>query len=591
MNKSITVYKKPLPKYGLGTLLKAGSSFLSNNSGAVDAIGQLSSGINSGKKKTGFKSFLSGAGSGAATGATLGTIFPGVGNVLGAAGGFLGGGLLGILGANKKKDAEQQEEEDYKNQQELAERRFKENEANLEYQKSLGVLNQYPSEGVSNVNYYGKIYKYGGNLGKRRMLRRAMYGGNPEYLAEDAEVVDFDPTNPPTVHSNGKVNQVSSDMVELDGDSHSDPSGGIAMSGGERIYSDRIAPSPLGKEFLKSYRINSNGTYAEVAKRIGNKIAKQEKDLSSDDRFESTRAQKMKEKLDLAKEILFADQEATKPETEMPTFRYGGKLPKYKNGIDLMKKVGSNLVNYGESRFGQYDPNYLKPDVASTLNKDGKSGISFSDGSTQKPSFLNKVGGFLKDNADMIATGAGFIANEALINKIPLTQKTRMYSPIYMDYTRRDGLQQANVASSARQGLRSINAGSTQTRNAVVGDVVSRAMNASNEVADQENRRRDSIIQSNVQIGNQAGLYNTEMTNRTYGDYQQNRMLQLGEKMKNRNNLITGILGNLEGRMLRDRDAEIMKLIAERDKERGIIGRSDTLESILGRYTKRKTNG
>jgi hypothetical protein len=187
---------------------------------------------------------------------------------------------------------------------------------------------------------------------------------------------------------------------------------------------------------------------------------------------------------------------------------------------------------------------------------------------------------------DMLAPLGQYMLNESSINQMPLTQKTDMYDPIYRDTSRRDGLQQNQIGATARQGFRAINAGGTQARNASIGDIVSRSMDASNQVADRENARIDEVEGENNQLANRAGMYNTEATNRAYGDYQHNRMMQLGEKMKNRNNLTQSILGNLQIRKMNDLDRDKMKLISERDKERGIIDRSDIFKEIFAKHTK-----
>lgn len=730
-----------VPKYGLGALLGA-TTAASNISGAASALGAGSQFI----KPGGVSSALSGAAGGAMLGAKLGTIVPGIGNVVGAIGGGLIGGIRGLV--KGRKDRKRNErlglEQD---QQALAEQRFAQNEANAEFTRSEGVLNQYPTEGVEGVNFFGKEYGKGGNMySKRKRLPAYAMGGRPDYMAEGGEAIEYDPMDQPQVYGNGEVDPLSSSMGSIEGDDHSDPSGGVPMSGGERIYSDQLEPSPQLKEALKAFKINSRGTYSDIVKRVGKAEGKQESALNSDDRFEKERASKMNERYELVKELIFADQEATKPMEEQEVvdltdsqeeFAYGGKLPNYQDGgnprriaghpwgnaraFQITPEVDSlwNQFNTREPLLGsssnpmygipsvdgmsgatandqagtmdyssQYEfkpksyndwedivrgkvkpssnpstssyqfkaksydewepyvrgkvkPNYSNTPVqnATASSSSGSSGnrstpsvptvnrskvapaisgtknanpfdINLDDrfkesskkafdrgletqpyiggeGKEGKEGFLGKIGGFLNDNLDMIAAGVQYKANDKLIDQMPLTQETRMYNPVYMDTTRRDGLQQNRIGTSARQALRSGTAGGTQSRNALIGDVVSRAIDGSNQVSDNENQRIDRIKMGNVEIGNRANQYNTEMANQTYGDYQQNRMLQLGEKMKNRNNLTSSILGNLQTRKLMDRDSSIMKLIAERDKERGVIGRSSTLEDTLSKYVKR----
>lgn len=547
--------KTSLPKYGFGAALSKAGQFLSENQDAVNGVAGTMAAAGQVGNPNGFKGFLSGAGSGMA----LGSILPGIGTAIGA----IGGGIIGLLSGRKKKKEQEALLEAQENERLLAEQRMIQNEKSSKYIHSQGVLNEYPTEGISNSNYYGKYYRYGGNPKKA------------EYLAEDAEVIEYDPANPPQTHANGEVEPLSPSMGEIKGDSHSDPSGGVAMSGGERIYSDSIKPSELGVEYFKSLGLKSKGTYANIAKYLGRLEGKQELSLDSDNKFESERAKRMKIKLAEAKDILFADQESNKPMNDMEKEMYGKKLPKYLNGAlvrnPFLRFRTPNEITDGraltpEQQFGM-----------TNSTESSKSGFELGN-------FLNKGAKFLGDNLDMIAPIGQYFANNRDIEQMPLTQKTQMYSPIAMDYTRGDGLQQSRIASTANQALRFGTAGSTQTQNAIIGDVVSRAVNASNDVSDAENKRIEAIKANNVQNYNQAGLYNTDLTNRTYGDYQQNRMLQLSEKMNNRNNLTQSILGNLQVRKMNEADRDMIRLISERDKERGIIDRSETYKNFLKKY-------
>lgn len=574
-----------LPKFGFGAFLAKDVSekAIHGLAGTAATAGQVG-------RPSGFKGFLTGAGGGAALGAKLGTVIPGVGNLVGALGGGLIGGIGGMIRGRRKRaelDASLEDQQD-----ELAERMFAENEARLELQRSKGVLAQYPVEGIEGANYFGRTFGYGGNMYGKRKLKSYALGGRPDYLAEGGEAIEFDEV--PQVHGQGEMNPVSSTMGEIEGPSHSSPSGGVPMSGGERIYSDRLYPTDELKGVLKSLGITSTGTYADIAKRIGKKESKQESAVVSDDRFEKNRGEKMLEKYSLAKELVFADQEANKPMEDeevvdmtgmQEEFSYGGRVPKYGFGASMAGSLGRTAAEEYQKMQQQQEREALG--MMNTNLSPNPETPSFMEDQETRPSFLERTGNFLNKNADMVASGANYFMNERLIDRMPLTQRTRMFDPVLLDDSRRDQLQQHIIGQGARQGMRAAQASGTQTRNALVGDIVSRAMNASNQVADTETRRIDNIRNINAQISNSAGQYNTALANETYGDYQANRMLQLSERMKNRNNLTASILGNLQVRKMNEMDQMRMKLISERDRERGIIGRSETFQQVLDAILKR----
>ena len=107
----------------------------------------------------------------------------------------------------------------------------------LRSNRSRSVLSTYPTEGTETYSYY----KYGGKLPWSK----------PDYLAEGGEVVEYDMSNRPVAY-NGNLNRLSSDLAEIKGPSHNQPSGGVGMSGGERIFSDSMSiPPSLSKYFLR----------------------------------------------------------------------------------------------------------------------------------------------------------------------------------------------------------------------------------------------------------------------------------------------------------------------------------------------------
>jgi hypothetical protein len=75
--------------------------------------------------------------------------------------------------------------------------------------------------------------------------------GLPDYIAEGEEVVDFGPGNVPQAGKFGTLSRLSSNTAKINGDSHDDPSGGVEMTGGDRVFSDRL---PLPSGFISKLR-------------------------------------------------------------------------------------------------------------------------------------------------------------------------------------------------------------------------------------------------------------------------------------------------------------------------------------------------
>lgn len=80
---------------------------------------------------------------------------------------------------------------------------------------------------------------------KAANLPRFSMGGSPvpDYIAEGGEVVDFVADNVPQAGRFGNLQRLSSGTAKIEGDSHDDPSGGVEMTGGERVFSDRLYAS------------------------------------------------------------------------------------------------------------------------------------------------------------------------------------------------------------------------------------------------------------------------------------------------------------------------------------------------------------
>lgn len=99
---------------------------------------------------------------------------------------------------------------------------------------------------IANVDNFVEKTKLVGDLldvgtGVHSTLKKEKrFGGNttPQYEAEDEEVVQFNQFDKPKVHDTGYLQQHSSTTATIKGKSHEQ--GGEDMSGGERIFSDKV---------------------------------------------------------------------------------------------------------------------------------------------------------------------------------------------------------------------------------------------------------------------------------------------------------------------------------------------------------------
>lgn len=94
--------------------------------------------------------------------------------------------------------------------------------------RSDALLNLFPTKGVDGPGYYkkgGKVYRRGGKV---------------DYLVEDGEVMEADPSNPPLAVANGKTKKIGANSFKFEGDSHEDPSNGISVQGGNTPYVNEL---------------------------------------------------------------------------------------------------------------------------------------------------------------------------------------------------------------------------------------------------------------------------------------------------------------------------------------------------------------
>ena len=236
-----------------------------------------------------FGGALAGAGLGAKAGTALGSIIPGVGNVIGGIGGALVGGVAGWFKGKKEDEERAEVERKVTEQQRVAKQTAK-------LFSDTSALGTFPTMGVEGANYYAAL---GGPI-------------QPQYMAEGGETLVHNQEQPAAF--TGALNQISSNMSEIQGPSHASPQGGVEMSGGDFIFSKRMKASDELKADLKDLvgYAPSDTTYAGISKSIGKKKGDLETKLESSDPIAIKTAEVMLGRLDEALELVALEQENRK---------------------------------------------------------------------------------------------------------------------------------------------------------------------------------------------------------------------------------------------------------------------------------------
>lgn len=476
---------------------------------------------------------LSGGLSGAASGASALSFAGPLGTTIGG----VGGAILGMFSGNKAEN----EMQEAMNRQREQEKRIQREAFN---KSNRARIAQYDTRGVSDYNFFPD-----GGL---------ILG---DYEVEGDEVVQGQDTN----LESGQ--QVASDMIVADGPNHQ--GGGVQGQGGERVYSDRLPVSSFIRELLKSNGLgNVKGkTYAEVAEDLGKKKGKYEEKLASTFEPSLKTAEKMISRVDDSLDLLFDLQQSENGNStgESRSYPLGGLLPYRRiNPVTELQPVGVSVTN----------PN---PAVPSTL----PNVIPVAPSSEVTPtSFLNRVGeglGTLTDNLPNnlghIANLGNYLGNRSNINNMRTdVNRTLVDTPVY-NYRDRSGTQQREIGRAVRGGVRSLESSSRGVNASNIGNLVSRGMDASNQVALSEANRRDQydnmfrnqtlgINSINAQIANQASDLSRDLENR-----------RLGFRQQNRTAFTQGIMGNLATSRQFQNDENRMTLSAILNDENGVLER------------------
>jgi hypothetical protein len=168
---------------------------------------------------------------GAIKGAGMGSMFGPIGTAIGA----VGGGIISLFTqkAQERKAEEMAAEAEKKRLQSVAA---------VNNDVTRGILRNYPTSGIDRprMNKGGEVPP----------TDKKIVPSQAEYLAEGGETIQYNPGEQPATDKYGKLNRINSSTSLIQGAKHTDPSEGVGMTGGSRIFSDN-PKLKVSKDFSK----------------------------------------------------------------------------------------------------------------------------------------------------------------------------------------------------------------------------------------------------------------------------------------------------------------------------------------------------
>ncbi len=371
--------------------------------------------------------------------------------------------------------------------------------------------------------------KYGGRL---------KYGNggvtNPQYEVEGDEVIEGQ-----NVELEGQE-KLASNMTKAIGPSHEN--GGVDGTGGEVVYSDRMEVSKQALEILNKMGFKPKGkpTSAAAAEFIAKKQKVYEDLLKSDKPIDNSTGKSMLQRIEQAKEIIFQDQEGQK-EAEMnkrQEFAYGGYTDQFPPQQNKLKYQGSwgKKNPYQDQGAGiiagmRTNPYNSTPNQNASLQKQ----IDQQDEGDDNSSRNVAVAGWAINSAN-------YFANLADINKLKTHIDPTYATTQYKSYTDRSGVALNRIQNNLTTASRALRYSSSRSKNAAIGNMVGQSYDASNQVINAENLRRDAILGNNVDISNNASLQRTTLSNQYALDNMNRGNEKIATKTQARNAFLDGTM-------------------------------------------------
>lgn len=494
-----------------------------------------------------FGGVLSGGASGAVAGAKYGPW------------GAVAGGALGTIGGIFKQKAQ----EDAINAQKLKQIQDSNTQRELTNRyKDQSTIASYGMYGTSDYSFFAK----GGLI-------------NPNsYEVENNEVVQGEDV---TLEGQQKL---SSDMTLAKGATHEN--GGVDGVGGERVFSDRIPVDSSIRDLISSLNIGKvkGKTYADVAKSLGDKKGKFEKKLTSNQNPSINTANRMLDRIDGSLDILFDFQEESKnnsQENQPEEFAWGGTLG-YNNPYELNPMINPNAVSTpnrpiytdGVSALDGMIPSGVNANLNFSTPQVLDANISASVPATEKTTGGGfDAGSLLKNNAGQIANLANYLGNENSIDSLNTTVNRNLYTAPTYNYRDRSGTPRQEIGRAVRQGINSLESSSATVNAANAGAIVTRAMDATNDISANENQRRDAYDENFNDRAFRTNMANVDIINKASDDKRDLENGQTQARQQNRTSFTQGVIANLDNRERRETDKTKMALSALVNDNNGVLTR------------------
>lgn len=401
---------------------------------------------------------------------------------------------------------------------------------------------------------------------------------NPNsYEVENDEVVQGEDV---TLEGQQKL---SSDMMLAKGATHEN--GGIEGVGGERVFSDRIKVDSPIRDLLNSLNVGKvkGKTYAEVAEELGKKKGKFEKKLKSNNTPSINTANKMLDRIDGGLDLLFDFQEEGKTQDNEPQeFAWGGDLytnPYQSLNPALIPNPVSTQANPIYAIGAVNPPTQLTPvGINPSTNISVPSSVPALATPPINANVSRKgngfdVGSFLRENAGQLANLGNYLGNASDINAMNVSVDRNLYSAPTYNYTDRSGTARQEIGRAVRQGLNSLESSSNTVNAANAGAIVSRAMDATNDISNQENRSRDAYNENFNERVFRTNMANVDITNQASDDRRDLANSKIQAHQQNRTAFTQGIIANLDNQERRETDKTRMALSALINDNNGVLTR------------------
>jgi hypothetical protein len=264
---------------------------------------------------------------------------------------------------------------------------------------------------------------------------------------------------------------------------------------------------------------------------------------------------------------------------------YGGYLKKYNTGgpirdaqgnifdPELEQRLITNNVNNYMNNIGvdvnsnEVDFGGMQSDIASFVNQN----VPNEEAQTYRPS--PSLGERVRENLGNIATGVGFLANQAQIGKLETEYTPDLIRTPNYNFTSRLPYLRSAVSQAYRTASQGARGSSAQDNQALKANLYAKSLESLNKATADEFAREDAFKRDYNQSLLRTDLANAEMTNRARFASMDNRNQRRALTQQNIDSLIRGVQGNQA--MKEARELDFMKNFMELSKsgDRGVSER------------------